>query len=688
MKSLCTKSGTLALMAGGVASALLLGHPHEAAAASADCPLQPPSPANIEPMTIIFMNNDPDHNIFPVLTTGTSTSNLWLRAYFGISKADAEAAEKAGKPCFPKLNNFRIYIEPVTGIPPGGRVTLTLPFVTKLVAGKPDPKVTDQYIDWWGGGHVEVFAAPKDSGAPPELTAFYQGKEGQTEVDVSSIPARQLPRTKCKPACQDGLKVFKDTKGVFKNNAPFQLTEYTLGVIDQNADPPVLGTHFGAVDIDVSYVDTAYLPAVMAPYDPTAPALNQVGYVGTPLRIKAFRNGLNKFLADYQATKKGFRGWPQFVPDGSNTPLDPPKVAAMLHATAGDPDLTKPPWQPVEDAKAAWIGCVKDTTKKDPICPLMREVHDLFMANWKKYSDLYKTCTKIDPDQKDPVQPTDDLMFGHVQAFTPWIENCANFADKNLLADTPGYEDTKDSHNNIIPGKFREVKLKFDQLQYWPDNSFNPYLALIHGRGATPTTPGTRYINAPNVYAYSVDDAVGNLQADGAGFYLAVGGTRGLPNPNPASPPVHVNFGGASAFGDWTHFGVCTTDIATIKKRPINPNFRSIPFYVQQDKLDQCPISLLAKWSPGGEEVVYSFKLKSLDFTEDLPKPPLNPITQKTHAPISCDGLDPIPRRLCCDIYAYKEANTSASKGPDERHVQVPGVYPHTGEACPPLPPG
>jgi hypothetical protein len=97
------------------------------------------------------------------------------------------------------------------------------------------------------------------------------------------------------------------------------------------------------------------------------------------------------------------------------------------------------------------------------------------------------------PKQKDPVQPTDDLMFGHVQAFTPWIENCANFADKNLLADTPGYEDKKEN-NSVIPGKFREVKQKFDGLQYWPNNSFNPYLALIHGYGATPVEPGRRYV--------------------------------------------------------------------------------------------------------------------------------------------------------------------------------------------------
>ena len=71
---------------------------------------------------------------------------------------------------------------------------------------------------------------------------------------------------------------------------------------------------------------------------------------------------------------------------------------------------------------------------------------------------------------------------------------------------------------------------------------------------------GADYINAPFVYAYSVDDAVGNMQVDGDGLILAVGGVNGLPNPNHATPFINVSFGGAKTDRvQFTKYGVCTT---------------------------------------------------------------------------------------------------------------------------------
>ena len=43
-------------------------------------------------------------------------------------------------------------------------------------------------------------------------------------------------------------------------------------------------------------------------------------------------------------------------------------------------------------------------------------------------------------------------------------------------------------------------------------------------------------MNAPYTYAYSVDDAVGNMQTDGTGLIIAVGGPDNLPNPNHVTP--------------------------------------------------------------------------------------------------------------------------------------------------------
>lgn len=610
----------------------------------------------IPSMTIKIFNNDPDHNIYPVLTTGTSTSNLWLRAWFGITKEEADKAEKAGKPYYPKEHNFRIYINPTgTGIPPRKVAIVKLPFITQLVpTNLVDPKQNDQYADWWGGGRIELFAAPvKDGAPPPELTALYTGKPGQTKIDIATLPKGSRAPV-CTTGCAQPLELFKDTLGVFKNNAPSQLTEYTLGVINQDNNPPTLGTYFGAVDIDVSYVDTVYLPAAMAPFNPREPKVNQVGYVGTPLPIGAFRDALNKFIGTEQPSP--YAGWPQFLSETTKEPIL--KLASTMHATAGDPDLTPPnTWAPINELTSHWKYCLPETNKAQ-ICQDIRTVRQFFSANYVNYTKIFPTASSCD-QKKGPVQLTEALMIAHVYGFTPFGENCSD-AKVNLLEQTPNY----------VGNKFRMVKDTYDGLQYWPNGSFNPYVVLIHGEDAGPDKIGTGFINAPNVYAYSVDDAVGNLQADGNGFVIAVGGTKGLPKPKPASPPVNINFGGKSAFGEWTHFGICTTDIGKIKERPINPDHRSIAFYVQKEDLANCPISLLAKWAPGGQEVVYSFKLKGLDFIYGD-----NKLSPDTHAPIDCSGLGEIQKRLCQDIFAYAVKNVT--KGPDTRNVIVPGLYPH-----------
>src|SRR6266542_3806803 len=42
-----------------------------------------------QPMTIKIFNDDPDHYIFPVFTTGQhSKPDIWLQAQFGVTKKD------------------------------------------------------------------------------------------------------------------------------------------------------------------------------------------------------------------------------------------------------------------------------------------------------------------------------------------------------------------------------------------------------------------------------------------------------------------------------------------------------------------------------------------------------------------------------------------------------------------------
>lgn len=577
-------------------------------------------------MSIQIYNNSTNYNIYPVLTTGTSDSSLWLQAWFKVPKV-----EMGNRP-YPKHDNFRIYVNPEgNGIPPGDSVAIELPLLTQLVpTGKVDPKKPNQYIDWWGGGRIEIFDAPAANGEPPAaLKALYAHRPTQTAV----TPIRGATLPSCK-GCQP-LGIFKDTGGVFKNNAPSQLTEYTLGAINQAKDPVELVTYYGAVDIDVSYVDTVYLPVAMGVFDTRLPALAQVGYVGTPQPIDTFRKALRRFIAP----ESPYVGWPQFIGAGGKEKIL--KLASTMHAVAGDADLTPSPWKPIDRLTTLWNGCLG--TDHTSICAKIKRVRAMFMANYHHYKAIYPARSSCDQSKK-PEPYSEVLMIRHVYGFTPFGENCKD-PKVNLLEKTPGYAD----HDSR---KFHKVKRAFDDLQYWAGGKFNPYVGLIHDKG---------YIDAPNVYAYSVDDAVGNLQVDGSGFILVVGGTKGLANPTPAAPPIHVNFGGPSVNGSFTHYGICTLEPTT----PVNPDFLSFGLSVAADQFDRCPISLK---SDQGE--IYSFKLKSDQPFPDGPKH----LSPETHAPIDCVGAVPNSSRetWCKQIYAYSER--PVGKGPDTRYVITPAL--------------
>ena len=116
-------------------------------------------------MTIVIYNNSKNHSIYPVLSTGGhSPVDLWLQAAFKIPKS-----QLANNP-YPSPDTFRLYFNPTgAGIPPEGKVTITLPLYTQLVANV-NPKAPNQYIDWWNGGRVYIYANLKSEGrAPPEL---------------------------------------------------------------------------------------------------------------------------------------------------------------------------------------------------------------------------------------------------------------------------------------------------------------------------------------------------------------------------------------------------------------------------------------------------------------------------------------------------------------------------------------
>jgi hypothetical protein len=573
-------------------------------------------------MTIEIHNNSERYSIYPVLSTGGHLVDTWMQAAFKVPKS------QLGDNPYPTPNTFRLYFNPTgTGIRPHGSVTVTLPLYTQLVpTDQVNPKLVDQYIDWWNGGRISLYASLYSDGAPPKaLVANYTGKPGQKVV--TPITGAAVPTC---PACQQPVEIFEDTEGELPPNDPFQITEYTLGAIDMSKDPYTLDVK--NVDYDVSYVDNAYLPAAMEPYNNPV-----VGWIGTIQGIPTFKAALQRFL-----TAPAFKGWPQYVDDEGETLL---KVPSALHIMQDQAHLAPaPPWAPVESMKTLWKNCVAGGT--DQICTNIRDVHALFAANYTNYINNYRTAFSGTCDQTkgpDPGTLDDDAMLAHVYGWDPFNANCS--AQTNLLEDTPGYQE-----NNF--SGYQAVKSEFDALNYWPTGEFNPYVKLIHDQ---------EYLNAQYVYAYSVDDAVGNMQTTGEGLIIAIGGTDGLPNPNPATSPIHVSFGyGPNDAVKFVKYGVCTDT----PDQDVNPNFAS--FDLSANQLSNCTLSFI-----DNQSATYFFKI-----TKQPPYPPPppadQPIPDANKTMIDCSGNTPdITQTWCENIFGYTQGSVGQHKSEDD-YIAVP----------------
>jgi hypothetical protein len=641
-----------------------LGYASDASAQSQQCPTNLPDNVQMPNMTIKIFNDDPDgHYIFPVLTTGQGPKDIWMQAIFKVPEALTGGAAGENPKCpYGRAHNYRFYINPTTGIAPGQSVFITVPLYTQLVVS-PDPTVADQYIDWWNGGTIQVFNS-STSTPPRALTEDLANMNpllNQQPLPTPPVVNPPTPLPTCDGSNPDpcALQFFSDTADLPKND-PAQLLEYTLGarvqlIVKNPSTDPTNTLDLRNVDFDVSYVNLAFAPAAMGPYKN-----DQVGYVGTPQSINTFATALNKFLTD-------FPGWPQFV---RTYAMGTPKTETLLKLPSplevfsrivpdalAPPDLTAPPnwptqlWTPIQTLRDDWVkyagsvgktGTCTRTLGKATFCNALLDAKQLMMDNFNNYIKI--ACAN------PPITLTDDVMVSHVYGWTPFVEAkkggtpCG--AGANNLERTPTYSENKYA-------KYLAVKLEFDSLNYakflvsdTPQYPFNPWVALIHNKP---------YINAPNAYAYSVDDAVGNIQAEGLGFIVDVGDTKNLENQLPAGPPINVNYGGTGVI-HFTTYRLCrnTPD----RDKPVNPAFFS--FVINANNPIACPVFLLDN------------KSTQQSYTFTVTKPPTsfeyfaNPAdaswTQETAAVIDCSGntgagFQPSSKTWCCTKLLGKNGN-------------------------------
>jgi hypothetical protein len=362
-----------------------------------------------------------------------------------------------------------------------------------------------------------------------------------------------------------------------------------------------------------------------------------VGWIGTIQEIDPFKDAVRQFLS-----APLFQGWPQYVDDEGETIL---KIPSAAHIMQDQANLTPaPPWAPIENMKTLWRHCAAQGTEM--ICSNIRDVRDLLEANYTTYKNNYRTAFHDTCDQiKDPETLDDNAMLAHVYGWTPFNANCT--AETNLLEDTPGYQE----NNNL---KYQSVKSEFDALNNRPTGEFNPYVTLIHD---------PQYLNAQYVYAYSVDDALGNMQTTGEGLIIAVAGTAGLPNSNPATSPIHVPFGWAATDAvRFVKYGVCTNT----PDQDVNPNFHS--FDLSANQLSGCTLSFIDNQNPAS---LYFFKL-----TQQPPYPSRpqdgQPIPAINKTMIDCSGNTQfITGTWCENIFGYTQAVVGQHKREDD-YISVP----------------
>jgi hypothetical protein len=637
-------------------------------------------------MTIKIFNDEPPGGayIFPVFTTGGVGFRERLKAWFCVD----------GPYTATKLS--RIYINPSSGIPPGQSVTLQIPLYTLNTPGMVLP---DQYIDWWTGDTIELFYS--SSATPPKAL-----KELVMGIGPDNPNQQSLPPVAGLPTCNGCVEMqfFVDTASITKNN-PSQLIEFNLGALQACSDPnnplckPPRPPGFNAldtrnVDIDVSYVNVAFGPATLAPFQN-----DQTGYVGTPQPAENFSMALSKFLiSQICGTPRlpSCNGWPQFVHtyhDGTKEILlklaSPLEVFSRLSPTPPNP----PPdlcgftpqtacstqqnctnsnntgcllwpgilWPPIQQLLLNFVshagepnapGACGIAPSPGTFCAALMDVKTLLIRNYNNYVVLanQRGCP--------PVPLNHFTLIAHVYQWSPFVERngagsaCLGATD-NLLQNTPIPGGGAYSDNNSA--LYQQVKLEFDKLNYnlLTDNNlpynFNPWVGCqanvnppCHFNGLI---HGSDFVNAPNVYAYSVDDAVGNLQSEGGGFIIDVGSSKNLctgatpcPNQNPAGPPVNVNLALNSSFQfNMKNYGVCKFDPTDpVSYKPINTLASS--FIINPSNPQQCPVFLVDSKSP---PQLYTFTVTTPPARAPAVPPPFslqNGVSPTTAAVIDCSG--------------------------------------------------
>jgi hypothetical protein len=692
----CTRDRQTLAMSLAIASCSLLAVLTASSPAKAQtCPT-----GTAVPTQTIKIFNDTTEYIFAELEVGLNNPDQWIQMACNITQTQANNGFNYAT----TLTN-RFYINGQTdGIPPGGSRVITLPLYTQLVASV-DPKKPNQYAEWWQGQNMQIFASPTNN-APAAYANYLNGTKRPDQKQLTSeLMHPSLPTCvdQTGAACPLGpMAFFTDDKGTLPKYGPSQLVEATLGATQVQKvvnDSLPISLNTTQADFDVSYVNVAYIAAAMGPY-----MNNQSGYVGSPLLISQFQPKLEKFEANFN--------WPTFIDlDGTNKPI--PKLPSTLELLARLSGANAPMdlpavqswptavWPPIQKIRTDWAtyssNCQHSAQGFTTFCDAILDVRDLIAANFTQYKALFAAgkCSG------QPVTNTADRTISHVYGWAPWTEaavdsmgnptgtGCSPTA--NLLENTPPNYMANDYE---LYGK---VKLEFDKLNYgtYTDApyAFNPWVQFIHGSAILPDQLGM-----PGVYAYSVDDAVGNLNVEAQGYIVDIGSTQHLENQTRATPPLNIQLGySADAPVKFVTYGVCGN--APAQRKPVNP--ANPQFIISATDPKSCPVYLTDDDSPAN---TYTFTVTTPPPFTTIPTADVRqnlaawsagggrPTQYNTTSVINCSGnTSQLTKAWCCTLLPGNGAGVFAYSTPEvpptahqtliNNVVTVPADPPNTGTA-------
>ena len=368
--------------------------------------LRPPVCPGPDCQKVIEFWNNSDHPVFPVIQAGIQNPDPWLQALFNDNSHT-----------YAETHYSRVHINPVHGIPPGGHVSVTIPWYSKLLNDN------DTYADWYNGGRIVLF----DSAEAVRAAGACRARPPNPcngEAPLRFTP--DSPPISCND-CSEPLTFYKDTFA-YDPKYPFQLNEYTFATVET---PPGRTPYISTLNVgyNVSYLDQIYLPVALAPCrtepcngapDPTA-----IGYLGTIQALSDFRTTLTNFSDN--------EGWPRYkgqyenairprLPGAYNVIVDQVNVIEKHQ-----PSQFTPAGESVTDLIAQWNTC---TTGEDRVnCPqydLYKQIDGYFRRNYDNYIAARSANCPPSPDYPVPAPPVMPLdIMAKVYGWVPFNSGCA-----------------------------------------------------------------------------------------------------------------------------------------------------------------------------------------------------------------------------------------------------------------------